>query len=136
VALALPLGGFGAALALGLGSRPLIERRIPAKRETMTTWCVIHTSASDTAAKPPSTTNTSRGPGNQRRPCLIICRTQSMMVLCRRWGLFSAGRHRAVSNGNAHTRRLQGTATNSIIDPHFKPKQQLTCFWVERTASR
>ena len=102
----------------------------------MTTWCLTQASASDTAAKPPSTTSTTRRPGSQRRTCLIICRTQSTLVLCRRWSFFLAGRHRAVRKGIAHTRRPQGTGTRSIIDTHFRPKQRMTCFLVERTASR
>jgi hypothetical protein len=59
-----------------------------------------------------------------------------MLVLCRRRLCFPAGRHSAVRKGNAHTRRLQGTGTNSIMDTHFSPKQRMTCFFDERTASR
>jgi hypothetical protein len=43
---------------------------------------------------------------------------------------------RFLTHGNAHTRRLQGTGTKSIIDTHFSPKHRMTCFLVERTASR
>jgi hypothetical protein len=91
--------------------------------------------ASDTAAKPPSTTKTSRCPGSQRRTGFIMCRTQSLLVLCRR-PPFCAGQHSPVRKGKAHTRRLQGTETKSLIDTHFKPKQRMTCFLGERTASR
>ena len=35
-----------------------------------------------------------------------------------------SGQDSAVINGNAHTRRLQGTATKSIIVTHFRPKQR------------
>jgi hypothetical protein len=35
-----------------------------------------------------------------------------------------------------HTRRLQGTGTTSIIEPHSSPQQQMTCVSDERTASR
>jgi hypothetical protein len=64
--------------------------------------------ASATAAQPPSTTTTSRGPGRQRRPCLIICRTQSRLVLCLRRPPGCAGQHKAVRKGKAHTRWRQG----------------------------
>ncbi len=47
-----------------------------------------------------------------------------------------AGQHSAVRKGNAHTRRAHGTGTNSIIVTHFRPKHRITCFLVERTASR
>jgi hypothetical protein len=53
--------------------------------------------------------------------------------LCRRCGAFSAGRHKAVKNGNAHTRRDHGTGTKSLITTHVKPKPSMTCFLVERT---
>ena len=58
-----------------------------------------------------------------------------------RYGFFDvsgcfAGQHRAVKNGNAQTRRLQGTGTKSIIETHFSPKQWMTCVCEERTASR
>jgi hypothetical protein len=102
----------------------------------MVTWLFTQAKASETAAKPPSTTNTSGRPGSQRRTCRIICRTPSTLVLCRRGVAGSAGRQSAVSNGNAHTRRDHGTGTKSIITTHFKPKQWTTCFLVERTASR
>jgi hypothetical protein len=102
----------------------------------MATWLFTQASASETAAKPPSTTNTNGRPGSQRRTCCIICRTQSTLVLCRRVLTCSAGRHSAVRNGQAHTRRAQGTGTKSIITTHFKPKQRMTCFFVDRTASR
>jgi hypothetical protein len=102
----------------------------------MVTWCLTQASASDTAAKPPSTTNTNRRPGSQRRTCFIICRTQSTLVLCRRRLDFSAGQHNTVRKGNAHPRRLQGTDTKSIIETHFSPKQRMTCLCEERTASR
>jgi hypothetical protein len=102
----------------------------------MTTCCFTHARASDTAAKPPSTTSTNRRPGSQRRTCFIICRTQSTLVLWRRRLAVSAGQHNAVRKGNAHTRRLQGTGTKSIIETHFRPKHRMTCFFEERTASR
>ncbi len=102
----------------------------------MATWCVTHAKASETAAKPPSTTNTHRRLGRQRRTCLIGGRTQSILVVCRRWVLFAAGQHSTLRNGNAHTRRAHGTGIKSIIETHFKPKQRMTCFLAERTASR
>jgi hypothetical protein len=102
----------------------------------MATWLFTQARASETAAKPPSTTNTNGRPGSQRRTCSTICRTQATLVLCRRGLPCSAGRHSAVRNGKAQTRRAQGTGTRSIITTHFKPKQRITCFFVERTASR
>lgn len=102
----------------------------------MVTWCVTQARASDTAAKPPSTTNTSRRPGRQRRACFIICRTQSTLVVCRRWPRFSAGQHSAVRHGRAHTRRAQGTGTQSIMLTHVRPTHRMTCFLLERPASR
>ena len=98
--------------------------------------CFTQARASDTTAKPPSTTNTSWRSGNHRRTCFIICRTPSLLVLCRRGPRFVGGQQRAVKQGNAHTRRLQGTGPNSILDTHFTPKQRMTCLLVERTASR
>jgi hypothetical protein len=70
----------------------------------MTTWCLTDAKASETVAKPPSTTRTSRRPGCYRRTCFIICRTQSRLVLCRRRLLFCAGQHKTVRKGNARTR--------------------------------
>jgi hypothetical protein len=102
----------------------------------MTTRRFTQARASNTAAKPPSTTNTRRRPGSQRRTCFIICRIPSTLVLCRRVPRFVSGQQSAVNKGNAHTSRLQGTGTKSIMDTHFKPKQRMTCFLVERTASR
>jgi hypothetical protein len=34
-----------------------------------------------------------------------------------------------------HTRRLQGTETNNLITTHCRPKQRMTGFLVEWTAS-
>jgi hypothetical protein len=102
----------------------------------MATRCVAQASASATAATPPSTTHTKRRSGNHRRICCIICRTQSILVLCWRRSLGSAGQPSAVRHGNAPTRRLQGTDTHNIIATHRSPKQWMTCFLVERTASR
>jgi hypothetical protein len=39
----------------------------------MTTWLLTHARAGETAAKPPSTTRTSRRPGSQRRTYCSIC---------------------------------------------------------------
>ena len=102
----------------------------------MTPWLLTHARASDTAAKPPSTTSTTRRPGSPRRICLIMCRTQSTLVWCRDWSFCFTGRQRAVRKGIAQTRRAQGTGTRSIIDTHVRPNQWMTCFLVERTASR
>ena len=74
--------------------------------------------------------------GSQRRTCCISCRTLSALVLGRRGPRRFSGQQRAVKQGNAHTRRLQGTGTKSIIDTHFRPKQRMTCFLLDRTASR
>jgi hypothetical protein len=49
---------------------------------------------------------------------------------------FLSGPQSAVKNGSAHTRRLQGTGTNSIIETHFRPKHRMTWCFEERTASR
>ena len=68
--------------------------------------------------------------------CFIIGRTQSTRVLCRRRLDVPADQHNAVRQGRAHTRRLQGTGTKSIIETHFSPKQRMTCVCEERTASR
>lgn len=89
-----------------------------------------------TAAKPPSTTNTRSRPGNQRRVCFTICRTQATLVLWRRWWRDLGGQHSTVKNGNAHTRVAHGTGTSSIRDTHFSPKHVTTCLRDERTASR
>jgi hypothetical protein len=65
-----------------------------------------------------------------------MCRTPSRLVLCRPRPCWSAGRASVVRKGNAHTRRLQGTRTHSLIDTHFRPKPRMTCFWLARPASR
>jgi hypothetical protein len=102
----------------------------------MTTVCLTPAKATATAAKPPSTTNTSRQPGRQRRTWFSICRTPSTLVGCRRGPRCVSGQQRAVNKGHAHTRRLQGTGPHSRMDTHFQPKQRMPCFGVERTASR
>jgi hypothetical protein len=102
----------------------------------MATWCLTQARARETAAKPPSTTSTSRLPGRQRRTRCIICRTHSTPVWCRRRPLGSAGQHHADRKGNAHTRCAHGTGPNSLIDTHFRPKQCMTWGLLDRTASR
>jgi hypothetical protein len=102
----------------------------------MATWLFTQASARDTAAKPPSTPHTNGRPGSQRRTCGLIGRTPSTLVLCRRVLTCSAGRPSAVSNGQAPTRRAQGTGTKRIITTHFQPTPRMTCVCVERTASR
>jgi hypothetical protein len=114
----------------------VIQGGIPAQARHHDHLILHAAQASDTAAKPPSTTNTSWRPGSQRRTCFIICRTQAMLVLCRRLPRVFSGQQSAVRNGNAHTRRLQGTGTNSIIATHFRPKHRMTWLFEERTASR
>jgi hypothetical protein len=102
----------------------------------MVTWRFTQAQARETAAKPPSTTNTSDRPGRQRRAGRLSCRTQSTLVWCRRGVVLSAGRPSAVSHGNAPTRRDQGTGTKRLMTTHVKPQPWMTCFLVERTASR
>jgi hypothetical protein len=102
----------------------------------MTILLLTQASASETAAKPPSTTRTNRRPGSHRRTCCIICRTHSTLLFCRRRPPLSAGQHSAVRNGNTQIRRLQGTGPKSIMLTHLRPKPRMTCFLLERTASR
>ena len=83
-ALAFALRRGGAARAWRLRPRRVIERRIQRRHETIVTWLFTPANASETAAKPPSTTKTSGRPGSQRRACRISCRTSSTLVLCRR----------------------------------------------------
>ena len=101
-ALALPLGGFATTFP-EVGTLVDDSAPHPTARETMTTGCVTQAKASATAAKPPSTTKTSRRPGSQRRTCFIICRTQSTLVLCRR-RLASLRASTTRSEAVAHTR--------------------------------
>jgi hypothetical protein len=102
----------------------------------MTRVFLAHAQASETTAKPPSTTSTNPRPGSQPHTRIIICRAQSTPVLCRRLPSLFSGQQSALKNGNAHTRRLQGTGTNSIIETHFRTKHRVTWCFEERTASR
>src|SRR5579859_6925112 len=113
-----PFLGFLPRLPLGCGNGLSYSAASSRSRETYTipTRSAAHCNPSFTAARPPSTTNTSARVGNQRRTASIICRIQSILVLCRRphaLSVFSDGA-KTVKNGSAHTRPLNGISTSSI----------------------
>jgi hypothetical protein len=135
-ALAFPFGRFGPALALGLRFWGVMQGGIPTQARDHDHLVF------DTRQRQGDRRETAIDDQHQLAPrqpaahSLDHLGTQSMLVLCWRRSAFSAGQHRAVRKGNAHTRRFQGTGTRSIIATHFRPKQRMTCFLVERTASR
>ncbi len=132
-ALSFPLQ-FRARLA-PLGARRVIQRGIqPEADEPMGSW-LPPAPAARLTAKPPSTTTTRSRPGSQRCTCRIISLPPSTLGLCRRP---CPGGVRPAQGGQKRQRPYPPTqcaGTNSIIDPHFKPKQWMTCFLMERTAS-
>ena len=134
---ACPLVGLRPRLPGGVGCRRMIQRGIQAQARDHGHLLLPHTPAPaprrQSRHRPPTP---AAAPGSQRRTCFIICRTQSTLVLCRRWWRAWLGQHSAVRKGNAQTRWAQGTGTKSIITTHFRPKQWMTCFLEERTASR